>query len=735
MRRILVSLGVFVSFFGLTIRVNAQDRHIVNTAAISEQECDPNSPAFQKLENGSNPVAAMGFSQCVTLFDSDPIDVRRYVVVPTGNVNFRFFLRLVETGRASGPFDGATLHATYKITVKVSGPNGEGATNNGTVVLYGSAATDAPANAKVNGLQAPPGGTASAILDIPINVDWAESSVLYTIETSQGSGTNEPIHETCTTLADHKAGIMCSFPDWDDQYATSGPDLSSVSAGLTLPAAIPSTEFAMFVNPVAKFQLAVMPVAIVYAPLGNGKAQSSYQVSTTTGTNAQIGNTMASTTVSSLDDKTTYSGSLSISDVTKSFSAGLTLTGVWDNAEETDHQLTYGTTGQIIDSSQITVGWTIPATTTLPLTKLDYNSQPFWSDLIIVVINPQFAIWNYPGGPLIQPLGNASTYPIPLAQLVSCIATPNEIQTAQPTLANQSHFLSYASSGLTAYVWLGSDDCSNIASLDQYYVNLTQSTTPLSFRQLYTGSTYTGTALNVASSQTTQLVAGQSNSAQSTLKVTATQSTTVDASTQATETVEGALITEAVKGSWASSTSQSQSTVVTYTTQDSASLQSQTQSATNIQDSSNMSVPVTVVQDSIFQGIAVQDTNMHYTKFQHQLPLQPIKKLPPQISTISHVAWNDAVSSKRKEPMYILENPFGNVIVTNTKTHLEDIDPAERLKSDASKRHFPRPVPSAPPAIIISEPKAVLEILKSVQVPGTDLLSLRNELQTRLTPR
>jgi len=422
---------------------------------------------------------------------------------------------------------------------------------------------------------------------------------------------------------------------------------------------------------------------------------------------------------------------LTISDIGKEVQAGLTLTGTWNSSAETDHQSSFGNSAQIINSSQITQGWAIPATTTQPLTKLDYYSQPFWSDVIIIVVNPQFAIWDYPGGPLIQPLGNADVVPVPLSQLISCAGSPSAMRTLQPNSSNQSHFLIYASAGQTQYLWLDSNDCSNIASLDRLYVSQTQSSTPIAYRVLYAGSAYTAVPQTVSSSQTTQLVSGQSNGTQYTTKVIASQATTVDASTAASEKLESVLLTETGKGSWGSGTTQVHNTVVSYTAQNSTNQQSQTQASTTIQDSSGTSVPVNIVQDSIFQGIAVQDTAMHYYK--HSLPNRHAccLKLAPEYAELPRVAWSDASASGRKERAYVLDSPFGTIIVQNPR-RAESGSLTEKLRSDAAYRHFARRVPPPPPPSIVSNPKEMLEIIKSVKKPSPEMLKLMKELQTRV---
>src|SRR5258708_3886368 len=87
----------------------------INTASISEEECDAGSQAFQAFFNTSpDHQALFPFSNCVHIIDLDPAN-RRAVSVPTGQMVFRFFVRLVEPTRSAPNYktpSPKTLHAT-----------------------------------------------------------------------------------------------------------------------------------------------------------------------------------------------------------------------------------------------------------------------------------------------------------------------------------------------------------------------------------------------------------------------------------------------------------------------------------------------------------------------------------------------------------------------------------------------------------------------------------------------
>jgi hypothetical protein len=85
---------------------------------------------------------------------SASIAQHRYVLVPRGNLLFEFPLVCNLVGKQP------SLNVDYDVTVTATGPNGEIASAEGSVELHGKG---------------------SAMLQVPINVDWAESSVTFRI--------------------------------------------------------------------------------------------------------------------------------------------------------------------------------------------------------------------------------------------------------------------------------------------------------------------------------------------------------------------------------------------------------------------------------------------------------------------------------------------------------------------------------------------------------------------------
>jgi hypothetical protein len=105
------------------------------------------------------------------------------------------------------------------------------------------------------------------------------------------------------------------------------------------------------------------------------------------------------------DDRTNYQGN-----VTYSFSLlgsslvklGFNFSGYWDNAVENDQQLSSTTSTLTTNQQSSSLGVTnYPESGEPPFKQITYATQPFWDDLILAVINPHFAVWSYPTGPLI----------------------------------------------------------------------------------------------------------------------------------------------------------------------------------------------------------------------------------------------------------------------------------------------------------------------------------------------
>jgi hypothetical protein len=329
---------------------------------------------------------------------------RRYVLVPRGNLIFEF--PVVSNVVSSA----GQLSVDFGVTVTVQGPNpGETATNTGGVTFSGKD---------------------SALIQVPINVDWADSVVTFQIDLSQ-----EIIYGPCDPKPRNCVSASGQF---------TGPGLSSVSLGAIYPSElVPNDGFLVIATPAAGFQLPVLPTTILYAPLGNGsQANSSFTVTNIVGTNQQFTNSQGQTQGLTHDDKNQYQVgvTLSLAHVSEEsdvvcakdsckLGLGVNYSESWEHSTETDNEQTYGTTESVITQSQTQVQYTVSPLPGQPsLDNVTWATQPFWRDIFLAVTDPQYAVWDYPAGPVIQPLGAASVVVLPVRQLDSCRNAPNAIE-------------------------------------------------------------------------------------------------------------------------------------------------------------------------------------------------------------------------------------------------------------------------------------------------------------------
>lgn len=334
---------------------------------------------------------------------------KRVVLVPRGNLQFEFPL-ISNIPKPSTR--GARSNVTYHVTVTATGPNNannvETRKNSGDVVLH---------------------DVGSAILQIPIIVDWAESSVTFEIVLTQ-----EMFYGPCDPKVTNCEKATGNF---------TGPDLSSINAGLSWPVALSNDAFLVVGTPAAAFQIPLVPTTILYAPLGNGsQAKSTFTVTNIVGTNQGFSNSQGQIHGVTHDDKDQYQGGVTLSfshDIgqgivqgkssTVKVSLGANFSGAWDNSTETDNEETYGRTGSVITENQTQVTYNVIPRKGLPsVDQVTWATQPFWQDVILAVTNAQYAIWDYPSGPIIQPLCAVSVVQLPVQQLQYCKNATNAIE-------------------------------------------------------------------------------------------------------------------------------------------------------------------------------------------------------------------------------------------------------------------------------------------------------------------
>jgi len=657
----------------------------------------------------------------------DLIAKQRYMRSPSGRVTFRFHL-VTENG---GPTWAGTSEAppggimqphelfNYHVTVTATSPNGSKATKTVSAQLH---------------------GTTSQVLEVPIDVEWAESTIEFAISMDQ-----EICPKRQFVVKLHEVMPLCKTA----HTTTAGPDLSKIKLGQGVPQEFPKTAWVMLVTPAAAFQAPVVPVGIVYAPLGNaGKA--SYVITETTAHNQGFTDTSGNVVAYTNDDKTGWAMGITAGADSENVKvdASFKFSGSWDNSDEEDTGDTYGETGSVVTQRQIATTFSAPAGKT-PLDQVGYTTQPFWQDQILASVNAQYALWDYPAGPVVQPLASASVVVLPILQLDGCaqdtkadkpksltpdhwkantayakgtlmLSDNNEVilvaTTAgtsggkQPAWAatngatssdgtvvwtnEQDHVVAYAGSikqGKTKYLWLTSADCKNLASLDKFYVAKSQSGHPKAYRVISGGSsvqtsaptTYTNTDQTVKTIGTTS---------------TETYTSKITAAAVTSQSDDFGISLLKVIGVDYGNSDSSQTTLVTTNTSANTLQKQKTvtgtgAASTTIQDSFSTSVPVNVVQDTVFEGMAVQDTNMHYkapktVTFDKVAPAAEDAKLPT-------VARGMSAETVARGERYLQRTSTGYVVV-KTPTEAETKAVAAAIKAahaEALKSHAKRPQP------------------------------------------
>jgi hypothetical protein len=208
------------------------------------------------------------------------------------------------------------------------------------------------------------------------------------------------------------------------------------------------TRFAVQLQPItvlpaALMQMKVLPYTIVYRPPGD-QSTGTYVTTQSFGTSMSVG---SSTT---LDNTKTFEQSFGVNDdfkVTALIAAiqladgqSQTTSGSWDNNAVIGKGLTVSnSTTQAIslmvgsstsDASVIPAHeYVVPNTcnqsnysssTCSVMPGENYAQEPFWADLIILLLHPQAALWDFNGTPGVQLLGAADFDSVSIRDLATC---------------------------------------------------------------------------------------------------------------------------------------------------------------------------------------------------------------------------------------------------------------------------------------------------------------------------
>jgi hypothetical protein len=635
----------------------------------------------------------------------------RVVQANTGNLEFDIPVVSNILSNAAG-----SLQVTFAVTATATGgASGEVQINSARTVLTG------------------PG---SATLKIPVPVEWAESEVRFQI-TYSVSGTK--------VICNGKLG--CKIYPFSYSNSTTGPNLSSIALGIPAPlwldgtqqpaGPIPADAFMVLVTPQAAFQLLLQPVGIVYAPVGNAlDAKSNLTFTEVSGTSLQFVKSQSSAMGLTQDDRTNYQGN-----VTYSFSLlgsslvklGFNFSGYWDNAVENDQQLSSTTSTLTTNQQSSSLGVTsYPESGEPPFNQITYATQPFWDDLILAVINPHFAVWSYPTGPLIQPIGNDANVGIVelrIRRLDQCVNTPAAIQPTSSTagtwqpgqaysvgamvLVENSYVQVATTAGVSGpvaptwapangsttpdggvnwtnesahlipvnampgvqYDWLASSDCANLAKVDQFWVKKSQSASPYSYVAdlSHTGTDESSALTTYGTDNLFSSTYTESSSLQTTSKVTSVGSSSLGVTADVSSLLQDLGISFGVGTT--STTTQTYSNVSTQSLQVAQVTEHVVAATNSVHDT--MSPPAEILVnaqlDTYFEGIALQIPSMQLT--------------PPPAAAIRPAMAQVEAPVEENSPSYLVVKPEGTV----------DQEVLEQAHAAASLRHPDESLPVPEP--------------------------------------
>jgi hypothetical protein len=303
--------------------------------------------------------------------------------------------------------------------------------------------------------------------------------------------------------------------------------------------------FKLVVLPAALIQLKVLPQTIVYLPPGNSssanyKITATYSTTLAAGSNTDIDNTNAN------DNWTEFTNNAGVSeDAVKVYDFGYSSSSdtKWDTkttlgtGQAREHDIQGLNQQQIIVTRSIKAG-----PLNVPGPAGEFANEPFHNDLIVVLVHPQLAVWDFYGKGIVQLMAaNGGPYnsAFSISDLEACSkgSTPLSFKTA----TNDTETLT-------------PDECLNLARLDPFF-GFGQSASLIKRGLLILGSSNYGTDPTAPTGTTFPL---------DIQTIASTQQTTTDQSTDTyTSTVEDIVATTESTGlTWGVSTGP----IITYLT-------------------------------------------------------------------------------------------------------------------------------------------------------------------------
>lgn len=712
----------FADLLGLcavtTGQVYAAQPFQVTGPAIVEDVCDYGSPNYIAADDNPNlnVIAAFGFPDCVGIY----WPTAQTIYAPRGNVVIDIPVMLMARG--------TNEHATFNVTVTAvnttpaASGNGFSGTASGSTTLYDWKASDAPSGASYDLQQAQVGTPAFGNVMIPMNLDTSGVTLTFAFSLSQGSPTSNP----------DTFGCGQAFECWTNSANFDGPNNPNApggcpSTGCPGNPGSPFMPLAMQLLPSALFQIGYVPIAIVYAPLGN-LGKSSFKIQTTTGENISVGTNATTTNTQTQDSKTSVSGGISLSGDTGNVqgSGGFTASGSWDNSVAQAEGSAYGLTNALVTSDQISQtfpnGPPNPKSSPPALNQVSYWTQPFWDDIYLIAINSQFAAWDYPAGALVQPLGNRQIVQATVGQLSACV-TNGSMPISYPELPSQGN--------QTIQTTMQGADCASLLSMDPFFVATSQSAVPSAYRLIFSGNTAANGATYDAQDSLASTI---TNTNQKTTSLTVTSTQTNSEDVKAGLSFLNSLLGFSFDATTVNTNTSANQMQVAYNTSDATTLTSLTDVNTVVSDTGNLSPSYNVVQDAFFGTLAIQDTDMHFTK-----PTLPVfTPLPPfilgPIATVQPCPPSKVTGPNGQTYLVPGPNCLGPIKYVNPATTLasgtkQAVD-LVGISTQNARRYVSRPIPRpASSSFVHSAPAQFIQTLMRYRIPAATLNSLSAKLK------
>jgi len=278
-----------------------------------------------------------------------------------------------------------------------------------------------------------------------------------------------------------------------------------------------TNSFKLVVMPAALIQLKVLPETIVYLPPGNSsfanyKITATYSTTIAAGSTTQIDN---STTKDDWTEMTDQSGLSEDADKIYNFGYSSSTDTRWDTkttlktGQAMEHDIQGLNQQQIIVTRGIKAGpQNVPGHAGL------FANEPFQSDLIVVLVHPQLAVWDFYGKSIVQLIaanGGAYDTTIAVSDLSAC---------AKGTAPFPNGYVFQTASHAT--VTLAASECLALARLDPFF-GFGQSASVVGRGLLIMGASNYGTDVTSPAGTTFPL---------DIQTIASTQQTTTDQSTQ-----------------------------------------------------------------------------------------------------------------------------------------------------------------------------------------------------------